>query len=109
MPSHSISPASGQGAAAAAPEAPLDMSKTGSMFKQQQPQQQLDSSTTASSPASGLSTVHTPPPSPPDEYNKDKFRCLYMLVDAAVGQLEKLEAAEKRQRSSGPVQPVCVG
>jgi len=103
MPSHSISPASGQ----AAPEAPLDMSKTGSMFKQQQPQQQLDSSTTASSP--GLSTVHTPPPSPPDEYNKDKFRCLYMLVDAAVGQLEKLEAAEKRQRSSGPVQPVCVG
>ena len=107
MPSHSISPASGQGAAAA-PEAPLDMSKTGSMFKQQQPQQ-LDSSTTASSPASGLSTVHTPPPSPPDEYNKDKFRCLYMLVDAAVGQLEKLEAAEKRQRSSGPVQPVCVG
>lgn len=61
-------------------DGPLDMSKT--------------------SPVYGISSKkgsmsETPPPTPP-ENDRDKFRCLYLLVDAAVGQLEELE----RQRNS---------
>ena len=73
------------------------MSKTGSMYNN-------FNNSSSSSSTSGVS-VHTPPPSPP-ENDKDKFRCLYMLVDAAVGQLEKL-SAEKRQRQQ-QFQSVCV-
>ena len=39
----------------------------------------------------------TPPPSPP-ENDRDKFRCLYLLVDAAVGQLEELERQKQLQQ-----------
>jgi hypothetical protein len=49
-------------------DAPLDMSKT--------------------SPVYGVSNSETPPPSPP-ENDRDKFRCLYLLVDAAVEELER--------------------
>ena len=58
-------------------EGPLDMSKT--------------------SPVYGLMTGNseTPPPSPP-ENDRDKFRCLYLLVDAAVGQLEEIERQKQR-------------
>ena len=94
--SHTISPVGQQQQPAAtttAGDVPLDMSKTGSMYF-----------SSNSSSTSGVS-VHTPPPSPP-ENDKDKFRCLYMLVDAAVGQLEKL-SAEKRQRQQFQP-PVCV-
>lgn len=42
----------------------------------------------------------TPPPTPP-ESDREKFRCLYMLVDAAVGQLEKeLKNKEKNGTSA---------
>ena len=44
-------------------DAPLDMSKTGALFKP------------------------SPPQSPPTD-DREKFRCLYLLVDAAVSQLE---------------------
>lgn len=93
--SHTISPVGQQQqpVATTAGDVPLDMSKTGSMYF-----------SSNSSSTSGVS-VHTPPPSPP-ENDKDKFRCLYMLVDAAVGQLEKL-SAEKRQRQQFQP-PVCV-
>ena len=40
--------------------------------------------------------AETPPPSPP-ENDRDKFRCLYLLVDAAVGQLEELERQKQLQ------------
>ena len=54
-------------------DGPLDMSKTSPVFR---------------NPVPG--STETPPPSPP-ENDRDKFRCLYLLVDAAVGQLEELE------------------
>ena len=44
---------------------------------------------------------HTPPPSPP-ENDRDKFRCLYLLVDAAVGQLEELERQKQRFPNQQP-------
>ena len=58
-------------------DGPLDMSKTSPVFRM-----------TAGS-------TETPPPSPP-ENDRDKFRCLYLLVDAAVGQLEELEREKQR-------------
>ena len=61
-------------------DGPLDMSKTSPVFR--------------NNPGGGhgipLGSNETPPPSPP-ENDRDKFRCLYLLVDAAVGQLEELE------------------
>jgi len=64
-------------------EGPLDMSKT--------------------SPVYGLTSAsETPPPSPP-ENDRDKFRCLYLLVDAAVGQLEELERQKQRSLQPGRV------
>ena len=72
-------PSSSAGSAA---EGPLDMSKTSPVY------------------GGGSSKLHgggggvTPPPTPP-ESDREKFRCLYMLVDAAVGQLEKEAAARK--------------
>ncbi len=44
----------------------------------------------------------TPPPSPP-ESDREKFRCLYMLVDAAVGQLEKEMAERKEMEAAAAV------
>ncbi|QQP57993.1 TGIFlike, partial [Caligus rogercresseyi] len=51
-------------------DAPLDMSKTSSVLY-------------------GGTGAITPPQSPPEEDEKDKFRCLYMLVDAAVDMRER--------------------
>lgn len=72
-------------------EGPLDMSKTSPMY--QQPQQPTPP---AAKEHSYYST--TPPPTPP-ESDREKFRCLYLLVDAAVGQLEKEIAARKAQET----------
>lgn len=58
-------------------DAPLDMSKTSPMF-------------------SSSKTV-TPPATPPEVNDREKFRCLYLLVDAAVGQLEQEIAAGRRK------------
>lgn len=62
-------------------DGPLDMSKTSPVFG-----------------------TTTPPPSPP-ENDRDKFRCLYLLVDAAVGQLEQLE--REKQQLCFPTGRVC--
>jgi len=72
-------------------EGPLDMSKTSPVYGQ-----------TSNSMINGMHGHHhandaeTPPPSPP-ENDRDKFRCLYLLVDAAVGQLEELERQKQLQ------------
>jgi hypothetical protein len=42
-------------------------------------------------------TIQTPPPTPP-ENDRDKFRCLYLLVDAAMEQLEEITAEKKRKQ-----------
>lgn len=60
-------------------DGPLDMSKTSPVFRN-------NPGGHGGIPGSN----ETPPPSPP-ENDRDKFRCLYLLVDAAVGQLEELE------------------
>lgn len=70
-------------------EGPLDMSKTSPVYGM-------------TNTNSVNSTSETPPPSPP-ENDRDKFRCLYLLVDAAVGQLEELE----RQKQQCPPGRVC--
>ena len=67
--------------AGSASEGPLDMSKTSPVY------------------GGGSSKLHgggggTPPPTPP-ESDRETFRSLYLLVDAAVGQLEKEVAARK--------------
>lgn len=70
-----------------AADGPLDMSKT--------------------SPVYGSSNKLTPPPTPP-ESDRETFRSLYMLVDAAVGQLEKEQsrrAAEEAQEALRAVKP----
>jgi len=56
-----------------------------------------------SSPVYGVTpgSSETPPPSPP-ENDRDKFRCLYLLVDAAVGQLEELERQKMRTNIPPP-------
>jgi hypothetical protein len=64
-------------------EVPLDMSKTSPFY----------GLTMGSSGTMGSSS-ETPPPSP--ENDRDKFRCLYLLVDAAVGQLEELERQKQQ-------------
>jgi len=61
-------------------EGPLDMSKSSPMFK-----------------STGNSGEVTPPPTPPNE-DREKFRCLYLLVDAAVSQLEREIASGERSR-----------
>jgi len=101
-PSHSISPAgpSSQATTANNDNMPLDMSKTGIGSSH-------GSFSSSSSSSSGVGGVHAPPPSPP-EHDKEKFRGFYMLVDAAVGQLEKLSAEKQRQQQQQPFQPVCV-
>jgi homeobox protein TGIF1 len=71
-------------------EGPLDMSKTSPMFK-----------------ASATSGDVTPPPTPPNE-DREKFRCLYLLVDAAVSQLEREIASGERSRHVGrPATTAC--
>lgn len=37
----------------------------------------------------------TPPPTPPDENDKDKFQCLYLLSEAAVA-VQKMERERER-------------
>jgi len=64
-------------------EGPLDMSKTSPVYGQ--------------TSLIGQVSDETPPPSPP-ENDRDKFRCLYLLVDAAVGQLEELERQKQLQQ-----------
>lgn len=65
-------------------EVPLDMSKTSPFY-----------GVTMGSTGTMGSSSETPPPSPP-ENDRDKFRCLYLLVDAAVGQLEELERQKQQ-------------
>ena len=66
-------------------EGPLDMSKTSPVY-----------GVTLTSTGTPIgSSSETPPPSPP-ENDRDKFRCLYLLVDAAVGQLEELERQKQK-------------
>jgi len=65
-------------------EGPLDMSKTSPVY-----------GVTMTSTGTMGSSSETPPPSPP-ENDRDKFRCLYLLVDAAVGQLEELERQKQK-------------
>ena len=60
-------------------EGPLDMSKTSPMFSKDEV---------------------TPPPTPPEVSDREKFRCLYLLVDAAVGQLEREIASGERAATS---------
>lgn len=94
-------------------DVPLDMSKTSPMYKSMA---SIESSSSSSEGGGGYphshhyapapATIHTPPPSPP-EHDRDSFRGLYMLVDAAMGQLEKI-SAEKRQKQQQQFQPVCV-
>lgn len=77
-------------ASASATDAPLDMSKTSPMF------------------ASGNASDVTPPPTPPEVPDREKFRCLYLLVDAAVGQLEReVASGERKQQSSRQPQGIC--
>jgi len=64
-------------------EGPLDMSKTSPVY-----------GVTITGPG-GTPSSETPPPSPP-ENDRDKFRCLYLLVDAAVGQLEEIERKKQQ-------------
>jgi hypothetical protein len=67
-------------------DAPLDMSKTSPVYGPSKP---------------GMHSNNvTPPPTPP-ESEREKFRSLFMLVDAAVGQLEK-EIAEKKEVTHQP-------
>lgn len=73
-----LSPLKGSDSHVYAHDGPLDMSKTSPVFMRNGPAHLMPGSN------------ETPPPSPP-ENDRDKFRCLYLLVDAAVGQLEELE------------------
>lgn len=72
-------------------DGPLDMSKTSPVYGHHH----------QGTPVSS----ETPPPSPP-ENDRDKFRCLYLLVDAAVGQLEELQR-QKHQNPGSLVQQQC--
>ena len=74
-------------------EVPLDMSKTSPMFIKTS-----SSSETIIQQQAKVCSIQTPPPTPP-ENDRDKFRCLYLLVDAAMEQLEEI-TAEKRRHSS---------
>ena len=65
-------------------DVPLDMSKSSPFY-----------GVTMGSTGTMGSSSETPPPSPP-ENDRDKFRCLYLLVDAAVGQLEELERQKQQ-------------
>lgn len=66
----------------------MDMSRTSSLYK-------------------NTKAIHTPPPTPPQagagggaggtENDKDKFSCLYILVDAAMEQLEAIAEEKRRQ------------
>ncbi len=95
-PSSTSSSSSSSGVSSAGinePDAPLDMSKTSPMF-------------TASSASSCQKGAVTPPPTPPETNDREKFRCLYLLVDAAVGQLEREIASGERQRTNNGVNNV---
>ena len=74
-------------------DGPLDMSKTSPVFR-----------TSIHMTGSHAGNTETPPPSPP-ENDRDKFRCLYLLVDAAVGQLEELERERQQQQRLSQLQP----
>jgi len=69
-------------------DAPLDMSKTSPMYGGGSQREH-----------SYYNSEVTPPPTPP-ENDREKFRCLYLLVDAAVGQLEKELAARKPETTT---------
>ena len=69
-----------------------DMSKTSPMFIK------TSSHETTIQQQAKVCSIQTPPPTPP-ENDRDKFRCLYLLVDAAMEQLEEI-TAEKRRHSS---------
>ena len=44
-------------------------------------------------------TQETPPPTPPEEEDeKDKFKCLYILVEAAIAVQEKEKALEQKKK-----------
>ena len=79
-------------------EVPLDMSKTSPMFIKNPLLTSASGATSiASATAKVCTTIQTPPPTPP-ENDRDKFRCLYLLVDAAMEQLEEIAAEKKRKQ-----------
>jgi hypothetical protein len=89
-------------------EVPLDMSKTSPMFvKSSLLTKAAIARMTAATPQrhqAKVCSIQTPPPTPP-ENDRDKFRCLYLLVDAAMEQLDEI-AAEKTRRHTSHVQEV---
>ena len=84
-------------------EVPLDMSKTSPMFGKSSSSVSRITITTPAQQAK-VCSIQTPPPTPP-ENDRDKFRCLYLLVDAAMEQLDEI-AAEKRRNSTSQHQEV---
>lgn len=81
-------------------EVPLDMSKTSPMFVKHALSRTRTSSATAKV---CMNTLQTPPPTPP-ENDRDKFRGLYLLVDAALEQLEEITAEKRRTQEVSSLQ-----
>ena len=81
-------------------EVPLDMSKTSPMFVKSSVSRipTTPVTMTQQQQQAKVCSIQTPPPTPP-ENDRDKFRCLYLLVDAAMEQLDEI-AAEKRRNSN---------
>ena len=97
---NTISPQSSSSSSYSSSEVPLDMSKTSPMFVKSSSliNASVARITTTPQQQAKVCSIQTPPPTPP-ENDRDKFRCLYLLVDAAMEQLDEI-AAEKRRNSS---------
>ena len=99
-----ISPQSSSSSSYSSSEVPLDMSKTSPMFVKSSMSSNASVARITTTPVTTtqqqakVCSIQTPPP-PPPENDRDKFRCLYLLVDAAMEQLDEI-AAKKRRSSS---------